>query len=330
MAGAKDQKLKTLYIMRYLERNTDSDHGATVEEIVAYLGSLGIGAERKSIYADIELLRLFGMDIETARYGGRFEYRLVSREFQLPELKLLVDAVSSSKFITRKKSLELIKKLEQLCSVSQARQLRRNVYVDNRVKTMNESIYYNVDAIHQSINGDLKLSFKYFNYSPKKERVMRRSGDKYVVCPLALTFSDGNYYLYAYAPEHGEVRTYRVDRMTEADVSREKRGMPDSVTAFDPALHTNEMFSMYSGRRCSVTMSFDNSLATVVIDRYGPDIIMLPDGPDRFSVTADVMVSPTFLGWIFGFGKDARITSPHDVAEQLVELAEQVASLYGI
>lgn len=327
MAGSKYQKLKTLYILRFLESHTDEEHGVTTEEIISHLDSLGIGAERKSIYSDIELLRNMGMDIETVR-EGRTEYRLMSREFQLAELKLLVDAVGASRFITRKKSLELIKKLEGLTSIYEARQLRRSVYVDRRIKSMNESIYYNVDALHTAINTDHMLRFRYFNYSRNKERVPRREGEPYIVSPLALTFSDGNYYLYACEENRDGVRTYRVDRMADATILDEKRDIPKELHDFDPAVHANESFSMYHGDRRSVTLSFADSLATVVIDRFGSDATLVPGSDGRFSITVDVMVSPTFLGWIFGFGADAIITAPDDVARQLADMAQHVADLY--
>lgn len=313
--------------MQYLMRYTDNEHGVTTEEIIAHLASLDINAERKSVYSDIELLRNYGMDIEMVR-EKRSEYRLISREFQLPELKLLVDAVGASKFITRKKSLELIKKLESFASVYEARELRRNVYVDNRIKSMNEKIYYNVDAIHNAINNDGQLSFQYFNYSREKTRVMRKKGEPYLVCPLALTFSDGNYYLYAYDREHDEVRTYRVDRMMQTQAIEAKRAMPESLYHFDPAVHTNEMFSMYSGQRRDVTLSFVNTLATVVIDRFGADIVLTPDGGTRFTITVSVVVSPTFLGWVFGFGEDVTIKAPCDVAKQFADTAKNIAALY--
>lgn len=327
MAGSKHQKLKLLYIKNFLESHSDEAHGVTTEEIIAHLDTLGVSAERKSVYADIELLRGTGMDIATVR-EGRTEYRLISRDFQLAELKLLVDAVGASRFITRKKSLELIKKLERLTSVYEARQLRRHVYVDRRIKSMNESIYYNVDALHTAIYDDRMLQFQYFNYSRDKQRVLRRAGEPYIVSPLALTFSDGNYYLYACEAGAGDVRTYRVDRITNATLLDQKRDIPAALRDFDPAVQANEAFSMYGGQRQAVTMSFADGLATVVIDRFGPDITLVPERDGRFSATVDVLVSPTFLGWVFGFGADARILAPDGVARQLADMAREVESVY--
>ena len=311
----EDRKLKLLYLARYLMENTDAEHGVTVEMLCEHLSEHGITAERKAIYSDIDALRRFGMDIELVR-EGRFQYRLMSRPFQLPELKLLVDAVESSRFITRKKSLELIDKLSTLASRHEAQQLRRSVYVDERVKTMNESIYYTVDAVHTAVADDRLLRFRYFDYSREKRRVLRRQGGYYTVAPLALSYSDGNYYLLAYAPEHDAVRTYRVDRMQDVDVTDERRALPPRYQRFDPAYHTARMFDMFGGERRGVTLIFDNDLATVVVDRFGTEPTFVPHGDDRFTVTVEVAVSPNFFGWLASFAGRAGILSPADVREQ--------------
>ncbi|MEA5051627.1 MAG: WYL domain-containing protein [Oscillospiraceae bacterium] len=313
MSGNANQKLKTLYLLRYLEQNTDAEHGVGTADILRYLGSCGVSAERKSVYSDIELLRTFGMDIETVR-GRTTEYRLLSRRFQLPELKLLVDIVGASRFITHKKSLELIEKLESLTSVHEARQLRRSVFVDRRVKTMNESIYYNVDAIQTAVAQDRKLSFKYFSYNREKQRAFRRGGAAYVVSPAALTYADENYYLYAYDEAHEAIRIYRVDRMTSTQLLGEPRAHNAVLDAFDPADYSARMFSMYGGEMTRVTLRFDAALATVAVDRFGADVPLVPDG-DGFTVTTDVVASPNFFGWVFGFGGGVRILSPGDVRE---------------
>ena len=328
MAGQRGSKLKILVLKRYFEENTDAEHGATIEELSAFLETQELCAERKALYKDIEQLREYGMEILQVR-GRRVEYRLVSREFELPELKLLVDAVGASKFITRRKSLALIAKLEKLCSKFEARQLRRSVYVDRRIKTMNESIFYIVDTIHAAIGRGNKLSFKYFTYTPDKQRVYKRSGKTYRVTPLALTYSEENYYLYAYAAEYGTVRTYRVDRMAAAVCLDEAADVNDATRDFDPAAYAREQFSMFGGEKRKVTMRFDNDLCSVVLDRFGQDIVLIPDG-DGFRVTAEVMVSPTFLGWIFGFGGRAAFLGPGEVREELRTLIRAVEASSGL
>lgn len=323
MAGKPDPKLKILLIKDLLERASDEVKGVTASEISDHLASMGLSAERKSIYADIDTLRRYGMDIAAVRRNGRTEYRLMSRTFQLPELKLLVDAVGASKFITRKKSLELIKKLSSLASERESRELRRSIYVERRVKTMNESIYYTVDAIHAAINANKKLEFQYFDYTPAKKRALRRGGEKYVVSPLSLNYAEENYYLFGYNSASGGIRTYRVDRMLEAAALDDMRDVNDITRAFDPAASSREMFSMYSGELRSLTLRFDDRLSTVAIDRFGEDASIRPLEGGGFALTADVMVSPNFFGWIFSLDGRAEILSPDDVREKYRDFARR-------
>ena len=187
MPRSSNQKLKLLYLMRYLLQNTDEQHPATTNQLISFLAEQDVKAERKSIYDDMEALRLFGLDVERTESGRSSGYYVASREFELPELKLLVDSIQSSKFITHKKTTQLIKKIETLASAHEAQLLQRQVLVTNRIKTMNESIYYNVDEIHSGITQNRKIRFKYFEYTVNKERRFRRDGAFYVMSPYALT-----------------------------------------------------------------------------------------------------------------------------------------------
>ncbi len=328
MAGTANQKLKTLYIKRLLETETDPEHGVTLERIISYLASYGITAERKSIYSDLELLRSYGMDIGTRR-GKHTEYMLLSREFELPELKLLVDAVGASRFITRKKSTELIRKISQLTSVQEAKELQRQVFVDRRVKMMNESIYYSVDAIHEAVNSGKQLSFKYFDYSVDQRRVFRRDGGEYNVSPLALLYSDDNYYLAAYSPDRSAISNYRVDRMVEVKVLDVPREDNQTIRDFDPAAYINSQFSMFGGSRRQVEIIFHNSLSTVVLDRFGSDLRLHPVDADHFLISTEVEMSPAFFSWVFMFGQRARILGPADVEEAFANMVEMVADNYS-
>ena len=231
MPRESSQKLKLLYVMRYLLRSSDEAHPVTVQQIIDFLSGEGIPAERKSIYDDVEALRRFGLDIIQAKIGRQSGYYVGSREFELPELKLLVDSVQSSKFITYKKTLTLIRKIESLASVYEAQLLSRQVYVKNRIKTMNESIYYNVDEIHTGIARDRRIRFRYFDYTVSKERRFRRDGGYYVVSPFALTWDDENYYLVAYDSEAGIIKHFRVDKMLDIGILDEARDalLADSV-----------------------------------------------------------------------------------------------------
>ena len=267
MARSSFQKLKILYIMEYLLRNTDEGHPVTVARLIAELESHGISAERKSIYDDIESLREYGLDIIQSGAGKGSGYYVASRDFELPELKLLVDSVQSSKFITHKKTLSLIKKIEGLASVYEAQLLRRQVYVKNRIKTMNESIYYNVDEVHRGIAENRKIRFHYFEYTVQKERRFRKDGAWYVMSPFALSWDDENYYLVAFDSAAGVIKHFRVDKMADIEVTEEERDGQEIYAALDMGVYARKTFGMFTGEEVSVQMRFENDLVGVVLDR---------------------------------------------------------------
>lgn len=319
MPRTRHQKLKTLYILDYLTSNTDDTVGVTVPEIINHLSSLGIDAERKSVYEDIALLTdIYGADIMPCRNGKRHEYRMMSRSFETAELRLLVDAVQSSRFITRKKSDELIKKLKTLSGPAVASTLTGQVVVTGRIKSMVETIYYNVDYINTAIAADRMITFNYFEWTPSKQKQMRRDGARYTVSPLSLCWADENYYLIA--DEDGVVKHFRVDKMHRILVTDTPREGADS---FDPSAYSGKVFGMFAGREERVTFSCANHLAGAVIDRFGKEITLIPDG-DRFRFTAAVRISPQFFGWVCGFGAEMRIESPDSV------LREFLATVSGI
>ena len=326
MAKSSNQKLKILYLMKIFLEKTDCDHSLTLAEIIDDLSKYDITAERKSLYDDIETLRAYGIDIETTR-DTRVRYYVASRLFELPELKLLVDAVQASKFITARKSGELIKKLESFSSTYEAMRLQRQVYVSNRIKTMNESIYYNVDFIHSAINDNKKISFKYYEWTPDKEKKLRHNGATYLVSPWALTWDDEYYYMIAYDSEASKIKHYRVDKMVNIGVSDELREGADIFSDFDMAIYSKQTFGMFGGELASVLIECDNSLAGVIIDRFGTDVTIMPKG-DKFEASIRVMVSPTFISWALGFGGKLKILSPGNVAQMLKDTAKDALSLY--
>lgn len=327
MPKSANQKLKILYICKLLLRSSDEEHTVSMQQILQYLESVGITAERKSIYADIDALRLFGLDIEKSA-GKNAGYYISSRDFELPELKLLVDSVQSSRFITRKKTMALIKKIEGLCSEHEAQSLQRQVFVANRIKTMNESIYYNVDKIHNGISLDRCIAFKYFEYSVRKERIERKSGKEYVVSPIALTWDNENYYLIAYDGDSGTIKHYRVDKMTGIRTTLEKRHPETALGSRDLADYSNKVFGMFTGTETKVRLRFKNHLAGAVIDRFGTDIVMIPVNDSEFEITASIAVSPQFLAWVYGFGTEALIVSPQEVADKMKKQLTETAALY--
>ena len=329
MARSSFQKLKLLHVMNYLLQNSDEEHPITVNQMIQYLESNGIAAERKSIYDDIEALRTFGMDIEECKRGRVFGYYVASRTFELPELKLLVDSVQSSKFITHKKTASLIKKIETLASVHSAQLLHRQVFVKNRIKTMNESIYYNVDEIHNGISSNRKIRFLYFEYNVAKERQYRHGGAYYVVSPFAMTWDDENYYLVAYDSEAGIIKHYRVDKMEKISTLDEERDGQEVYQALDMAVYARKTFGMFTGEDANVQMRFENHLVGAVLDRLGREVFIVPDGPAHFTVRTDVVVSPQFFAWVLGFGPQAQIVGPAHVVDSMKAHIGSIAALYG-
>ena len=313
--------------MQCLTEKTDAEHSVTTQEIIDYLALQGINAERKSIYTDIDLLIDYGMDIvkNSGRSGG---YTLVSRQFELAELKLLVDAVQSSKFITTKKSRDLIGKLETLCSKYEAGQLHRQVVVTNRNKTVNENIYYNVDIIYNAIAENVKIQFQYFEWDVNKEMHLRRNGKVYEVSPWLLTWDDENYYLVAFDGNSGIIKHYRVDKMRKIEILDEARDGREEFEEFDAAKYAKKVFGMFTGDEQRVKIQFANKLIGVVIDRFGQDIMIIPKGVDQFVVNVNVKVSNMFLGWIIGLGDGAKILEPESVVDEVKQITERLKEQY--
>ena len=312
MSRSEHQKLKLLYLKEILETQTDAAHPLTAQELIELLGRKGVRAERKSIYSDMECLMEYGMDVVQQRGPGG-GYYLGGREFELPELKLLVDAVQSSKFLSEKKSMQLIEKLETLTSRFAAKSLRRQVVVSGRVKTMNESIYYNVDRLHEAIADNSQITFRYFDWTVGGERSYRPG--KYTASPYALCWEDENYYLIAHTEKHG-LTHYRVDKMSAITQTGQARVLGETYETLDLSQYGRNVFGMFGGQRCSVKLRFENSLAGVIIDRFGRDAMLAPDGDAHFTYTAPITVSPVFFGWLAGFGGRAKIVYPEHVAQE--------------
>ena len=328
MAKSANQKLKLLVLLRFLQRQSDEKHPVTMAEMIAELARWDISAERKSLYDDLETLRSFGADVVALR-GRTPGYYLGSREFELPELKLLVDSIQSSKFITQRKTLSLIRKLEDLCSVHDAQLLERQVFVRGRVKSMNESVYYNVDAISDAISRDRSLRFRYFEFTVSGERRYRREGSYYRMSPYALIWDDENYYLRAWDEEEKRFKHFRVDKMTAITELEQPRQGGEAFRALDLSVYSQRVFGMFAGQTQPVRMRFASHLAGAVIDRFGKDVMLMPQGEEAFTVTAEVAVSPQFFAWVFGFGTEAEILAPEAVRAQAGREARQIAALYG-
>lgn len=302
---------------------TDTEHTLTVPEMIKELNKYGISAERKSIYSDIESLKTFGIDI-LCRKSKTYDYYIANRSFELAELKLLADAVASSKFITEKKSRELIKKIGSLTSIYESKQLNRQVYVAGRVKTTNERIYYNVDLIHQAIGISKQISFKYFEYSLDKKKRYRNNGKRYIASPYALTWDDENYYMISYYEKYEGITHFRVDKMEKIEITDQDCYKTD----INIVEYTNKIFSMFGGEEERVRIQFDNSLLDVVIDRFGKETVTYKVDENNFMAILTVELSPPFWGWIFQFGNKVKIISPEKVREDFVKYIDEVRGNY--
>lgn len=327
MPKSSNQKQKLLYLWQILNQQTDEQHPLSVPQLCEKLAAHGIEAERKSIYDDVEQLRRFGLEVELIR-GKNGGYYVPERTFQLAELKLLVDSVQASKFITHKKSMELIKKLEGLTSIHQAQRLRRQVFVAGRIKSMNESVYYNIDYIHEAINGDRKIGFRYFEYTVAKERRFRHDGKEYCISPFALVWDDENYYMVGYDGDADQLKHYRVDKMTNIRLLEEQRQGDESFAQLDTAAYSRKMFSMFAGQEETVHLRFSDRLIGVVLDRFGKDITVFPRQEGTFDVYVKVALSPQFYGWLFAFGSDVQILSPRQAIDGMIELLDKTKAQY--
>ena len=327
MAKNSRQKLKILYIMQMLMENTDEEHAMSMQEIIASLERQGISAERKSIYDDIEMLQQFGVDILSRRSAPK-GYYIASRDFELPELKLLVDAVQSSKFITEKKSGELIRKIEKLAGRFEAKELQSQVVVANRIKTMNESIYYNVDKIHSAISSNSKIRYKYCEWTINKKLEPKKNGQYYTVSPWVLTWDDENYYLIAFDDALEQMRYYRVDKMLGIELTDDARTGKEQFENFDIALFAKKTFGMFAGDETELEVRFDNKLIGVVMDRFGKDVIINKKDENCFTAKLKVDVSAQFYGWISGLGSSVKIISPAEEAEKYAKYIRNIVSQY--
>ncbi len=328
MPKGTNQKLKLYYLSRIMTEKTDDEHMITMPEIQKELEAYGVTADRKSLYDDLEALRILGIDVIGEKVGRRYCYHVGGKQFEIAELKLLVDAIQSSKFITEKKSNELIKKLTGMASEYEATQLKRQAIVQGRVKTMNESIYYFVDDVHRAIAENRQISFEYMKWNEKKELVRRRE-DPYVVSPWALTWDDENYYLIAYDEEADCIKHFRVDKLKSIQILNDKRVGKEQFREFDPAKYARMSFGMFGGEQKSVRISFKNEMAGVFIDRFGRDISIRPSKQKGWSeIKVDVALSDQFFGWIFALGTGVKITGSKDVVDRYRKELEDMLMIY--
>ena len=328
MAAGENQKLKYLYLLKIFMENTDELHGITLPEIIDKLEKYGVTAARKALYEDIEMLRKFGIDIISEKQHKKYVYYIGKRELQLPELKLLVDSVQSAKFITEKKSQNLIKKLEKMCSKYEARELHRQVIITGKVKTDNESVFYNVDTINSAINNNKEIRFKYFQWNVKKEMELRHEGEWYYASPWNLIWDNENYYLIAFDEKSDNIRHYRVDKMLRIEMTESSRVGKEKFESIDISNYEKQVFGMFVGRKETVTLECINSYAGIMIDRFGKNIILTRKDVSHFTIRIEVAVSRQFLSWIISLGEGVRIIAPDNVIALMQDEIVRLQKIY--
>lgn len=329
MEAKGSYRLRLLYLAKVLMENTDEDHALEISQINSLLAEYGITANRKTLYMDFEDLRAFGLDIISEKLkDNRVQYHIGQRRFELPELKLLVDSVQSAKFLSVRKSNDLIKKIESLGSKYEAKHLQRQVFISGRVKSVNEKIYYNVDLLHEAINANKQIRFLYYQWNVKKKMELRNNGEEYQVSPWGLMWDDENYYLVAFDANEEQIKHFRVDKMLNITVTDEQRIGNKAFKEFDLPKYTKSLFGMFGGEPTTVTLEGRNDLVGVVIDRFGDDVSIKPVDDERFTATVNVAVSRQFLGWVFAIGDGLRITAPESVVTRMQEEAAKLTQMY--
>lgn len=328
MPKSFNQKLKILYLMKALEEKTDREHPMSVAEIIQYLNGYGISVERKAVYDDIETLRIFGMKIENRRERPS-GYYLADRKFELPELKILMDAVQSSKFLTQKQSRELLRKLESLTSAGEARKLQHQACTVPGVKSPNGEVYKNIEGIYAAIADNCQISFQYYEWDFSKNLKKKRGGELYRVSPWNLIWKNENYYLIGLDEKSGIVKHYRVDKIKHINIEKNRRNGESIFQKFDMEKFSAGTFGMFGGKETSVRMEFENRFVGVVLDRFGQDVMLIPRDEEHFSMQVRISVSPKFFGWLASLGTGAVIVAPENVRREYISFMKKTLMNYG-
>lgn len=324
MARDNYRKVKLIKLLELLRQHTDEQHPMTTNQICAAMDAMGIPCDRRIVTQDVVALNELGYEIMATMIGHEKAYFVEDRNFSVPELKILIDAVHASSFITEKKSKELIEKLAALAGSHRAEVLKRNMVCFNSRKHSNEKILYTIDTIEDAIRTQRKVIFLYFDLDEKGERVYRRGGHHYVVEPVALVFNEDNYYMTCYSSRHDSTSNYRVDRMDGVKIIEEPCCEKAVALRDEVAAYTEQAFKMFSGQLEDVVLEFDRGIIGAVYDKFGESVNMMASGETKVIATVKVRVSPTFWGWLFQFGKQMRVISPSHIVE---EYRQKIAEL---
>ena len=324
MAIENYRKVKLIKLLELLRQHTDAQHPMTNSQVCAAMDEMGIPCDRRIISQDVAVLNDMGYEIMVTMIGHEKAYYVDDRSFSVPELKILIDAVHASSFITEKKSNELIEKLAALAGIHQAEVLKRNMVCFNTRKHSNEKILYTIDTLEEAIITQKKVIFLYFDLNENGERVYRRGGHHYVVEPVALVFNEDNYYMSCYSSRHDSTSNYRVDRMDGVEIIEEPCSEKALALREQVASYTEQAFKMFGGQLEDVVLEFDRVLIGVVYDKFGESVKMIPSGENRCIATVKVRISPTFWGWLFQFAGQMKILSPTHLLERYKEYARKV------
>ena len=328
MGKGGNDKFRLVYLIDIFEKSSDEEHPISIREISKKLDALGVSSSRQTLYKDIEDLKSIGYDIVCVKKEGRYGYYLSGRTFDLAELKLMVDAVQSARFITGVNNGALIDKIGTLTSTYRAGQLKRQVYVADRGGDYGREIYENIDRIHEAIYCKVRIRYKYYEWSADKVKVARHSGNYYTATPIALIWDSENYYLVAYDAEADNIKHFRVDKLGRVYLTNEKADENDKIACLDLAKYSSQVFGMYGGDSELVTLVCENSLAGVVIDKFGQQVTFFKEDEKRFSVRVRVMLSPNFFSWVFMFGGRIEIKSPDNVVKKYVDTLCDILERY--
>jgi len=321
------KKVRLLRIWEILKQESDENHPMPTTVLLAKLKEGGIECDRRTLYNDIKALNEFGYEVMCNRAATN-EYYVVDREFDIPEIRILMDAVQAASFITEKKTKELVDKIARLAGSRTGEVLKQNIVDFNSTKGTNEHIYYSVDEIATAINSHKKITFTYFDYDEKHRKVYRKEGASYLVNPVATVFADDKYYLVCYDDKHGNLAAYRVDRMESVKTSIEDINETEEAKKFDVIRHRKQAFGMYAGEPERVSFEADKSILDPIFDAFGDEVNLMSISENRVRFTEEVQLSPTFFGWCAQFGKKLTILSPQKVMDAYVDFLNDSLTLY--
>ena len=322
-------KIKLLRIWEILKQDSDENNPLTTNQILVKLSESGIICDRRTLYQDIAILNSYGYEVICKKGQHSNGYYVIDRSFDVPELRILIDAVQAASFISPKKTAELTDKIAALGGSYRADILKKNIVEFNTTKHNNEHIYYSVNAIEDAILAGKKISFQYFDLNESHERVFRKNGEKYLVNPVAMVFSNDNYYLICYHDNHDGITTYRIDRMLNVSVSEQEINKAAQPKGLNIAKHRKQSFSMFGGKTETVKFEADKDLLDVIYDKFGEDTQIRPLGNGKISFTADVEISPMFFGWCCSFGKRLKIIAPFTMVALVSNYIKELAQIYN-